>query len=220
MPADPQRVSSDVERILELLEPSRFKNDIREGIGGMLVSRAQNAFVDEEWDGEKWPKKYPGSEPPFINKAAALKDLLDRGKVREDALRQEHPLQGMTGMMLKTVSDRSFSSASGQSGGFEVQVGWGSGPAKSYAAVHMLGGTTEQRITQGARDNLRKQKEASGTSPEMKEALTKKMGFVNSQDELVTRGNKRPALGITPTIGEDIQRWIEDYFAGKWRPVA
>jgi phage gpG-like protein len=219
MPADPQRVAPDVERLLDLLEPANFKRDIREGIGGLLVARAQKAFVDKEWDGEKWPDKYPGMEPPFINKAAALNDLLNRDKVLEDTLDQGNPLQ-LKGTMLKSVSDRSFYSARSVTGAVEVQVGWGSGPAKEYAAVHMLGGTTKQRITQSARDKLKKQKEASGTSPDMKKALTERMGFVNSQDELVTQVNKRPALGITKQIGEDIQRWIQDYFSGKWRPVA
>lgn len=219
MPADPQRVATDVERLIDLLDPSRFKNDIREGIGGLLVSRAQNAFVDQEWDGEKWPDKYPSMGKPFINKAAALSDLNNRGKVLRDTLDQGNPLQ-LKGHMLRSVSDRAFNSASGRRGGYEVQVGWGFGPAKDYAAIHMLGGTTKQRITQGARDALKKQKAASGTTPEMKKALTERMGFVNSQDELVTQVHRRPALGITKQIGEDIQRWVQDYFSGKWRPVA
>ena len=219
MPSIPEPTRDDplwlsLRKILNRLEemPKAMRSDANVGIDWILISQTQMAFVEGGLGGEKWPVNYPKQSGVFINTAGALARLNAGHTIVPSLWKRTNPLRGTTGFLLDSVSPGStrFSRMAKTN---TVEVGWGTGPAKQYAAIHQMGGKSTQRIKDKARKTLKK--EIKRFKGEKKKAVKEKLGFIFSQDVLVTKVHRRPMLGIIPETKEEIREFLVDYVEGR-----
>lgn len=200
--------ATEIYERLDSIDRALKPRNARVGVAALIMAAAHKAFREREFGGIKWPQRYPGLPAPFINKAAAL-NRLNRGLALPPVIFDRgKPLQ-LSGQMLQEISSDAFSKTHR---GNTLEVGWG-GPAKTYAGIHQLGGKTSQRITERARTRLAEiRAKASGNE---RQAIDAHMGFVQSQDVLVTRVNQRPAIGWTEEVKEKINMFLVEFVEGK-----
>jgi len=172
-------------------------------IGAMMVAQGQRAFTERRLGEFRWPERYPGEPEPFINKAAALRDLNRGTPVKKRRLNRQ-PVLRDTGQLLRSLNWRI-------TGRRSVEAGVGSGPAKQYAGKHQRGDIDSQKVKPIARTTLEDQ--IKGARGEMKSALGK-MRSVVAEDELTTRINQRPFIGLTPQTRKDIKDIVKDFLEG------
>jgi len=167
------------------------------GIGVLLESAAQKAFLDQKLGDEEWEGRYPGQEDPFINLAGSVADFND-GKTRPLARRfQRRPVLRDTGNLMGSIASRIR-------GKTKVETG----SAVSYAAAHQWGGWSTQAITSGAKKRMEKWWQTKQGKP----YALKMMGLLG-MEQLETEVNARPFLGITTETEEDIAAALEIYLA-------
>ena len=200
--------AADIYRRLDGIDRALKPKNARVGIAALIVAAAHKAFKEEEFGGVKWAKRYPNLPAPFINKAAAL-NRLNRGLALPDSVfTRGKPLQ-LSGQMLREIGSDAFSRVNR---GNTLEVGWG-GPASGYAGIHQLGGKSRQRITQSARAKLAKIREDS--SGNKRRAIDAQMGFVRTNDVLITNVHARPSIGWTPEVKEKIGMFLTEFLEGK-----
>ena len=185
-----------------------LRGNARVGISALILSHAHKAFVKEEFGGIKWARRYPNMGAPYINKAAALHRLNRRLGLPPVIFDRGKPLQ-LSGQMLQELNPAAFGKVHR---GNTLEVGW-SGPAKKYAGIHQLGGTTRQPIKESARTSLAKRRSEASASE--KKAIDARLGFIRTNDVLVTKVNQRPSIGWTAEVKDDINMFLVEFLEGK-----
>lgn len=181
----------------ELLRRLRDPRPALRGIGALLAAQGQRAFLEKRLGSFGWPTRYPGQDEPFLNVAAALRDLNLGRPVRQRRLDRE-PVLRDEGELFRSLNFLVTGSTRVEAGVF--------GAAAQYADTHQAGRESRQRVTQTARETLtRQRRRARGR---MREAL-KKLGFIYSVDEVVTKVARRPFVGVTERTERDIRRTVE-----------
>jgi hypothetical protein len=128
------------DRLDRLREALRDPSDLTKQIGALGVGSAQRAFKDQALGNLKWPARYEGMAPPFINIAGALQDFnAGRKKPKPNRFVDRPALidEGMRGGMLGTLTFQSRN---------PFVAEWGSD--KPYALGHQLGLPSEVRVSE------------------------------------------------------------------------
>lgn len=128
------------DRLDRLREALRDPSDLTKQIGAMGVGSAQRAFKDQALGDLKWPARYEGMSPPFLNIAGAIQDFnAGRKKPKPNRFVDRPALidEGMRGGMMGTLTFRAKSPFISE---------WGSD--KPYALQHQQGLQSEVRVTE------------------------------------------------------------------------
>ncbi len=171
-------------------------------IGAFLVALAQDAFRQRRLGGKTWPTRYASMPDPFINIAAAVRDLNQGGAIKGRRFRRE-PVLMDTGALFRGINFRVV--------GNRLLVGF-SRPTQGYGSIHQFGGESSIPVTQGAREGLTAElRRAEG---EKKEAL-KRLGFIYSVSSVETDVAERPIFGWTRRANEEIPRLAKAFYERK-----
>lgn len=185
----------------ELLRRLRDPRPALRGVGALLAAQAQRAFTEKRLGSFRWPTRYPGQSEPFVNTAAALRDLNLGRPVRQRRLERE-PVLRDEGELFRSMNFQVTGRARVEAGVF--------GPAAQYAGAHQAGRESKQRVTETARQTLsRHRRRARGR---MREAL-EKLGFIFGVDELRTKVHRRPFVGVTDETERDIREAVERFYS-------
>lgn len=189
---DAERITK---RIRALLEDPR---DLLAKVGAVLSAQAQKAFLEQEFDGEEWPERYPSQEDPFINIAGALSDF-SGGSVAPRGRRFDRRPAAMDTkrLFLALDSDEAVRTPST----FVVEVG----PDVEYASRVQFGGRSSQPVTQEAKKKIGK-----WLSRKEGEPYFFKLFFLTGEiTELETEVAPRPYLGLTEESRQKIVAILE-----------
>lgn len=128
------------DRLDRLREALKDPSDLTKQLGAVGVGSAQRAFKDQALGDLKWPARYEGMEPPFINIAGALQDFNAGRKKPKPKRFVDRPAlidEGMRGGMLGSLTFQSRN---------PFVAEWGSD--KPYALGHQLGLQSEVRVSE------------------------------------------------------------------------
>lgn len=179
-----------------------------------LESGAQRAFVEQRLGDRVWPRRYPSSPDPFVNKASLLDWLNDGGNILDRHFDRRPALMG-SGVLAGSIS--------GRVRGNVAEVG----SAVPYAGLHQWGGTSTQPVTETAKSTIAKfigwEKDSEGDwVPKARQGARQKENAekYGSQllhllfaSELATEVVQRPFLGITDEMERDIVESLETFVA-------
>lgn len=194
------------------------------GIRGILKAQSQDCFKRQAFGEIKWPARYPSQRSPKLNVAGAVQDLAKKPRIKAHRF-QDRPALIDTGILRRDITSVIKPASTGD----YVQLG----VSKTYAKVHQQGGETRAPITQTIRDNLKiflkslRTKRGGYKQPGKKyakalatqglsggevmyKAVRKRLGFLFKVNELVTKVNARPFLGITDESIRKTERLIID----------
>ena len=165
---------------------------ILEGVGGMLVSQAQNAFKEQRFGDEVWPPRYPNQSAPKVNVAGVLSDINHGGKPKSRRF-EDRPALLDQGDLMKSIAPTIE--------GTTVTHG----SSLPYAQVSHAGGESTQEVHPFAvlvlKDFLKKNKQYS-----------KKLGFLLHVPSLTTNHVPRPFIGLTDETEAKMIKLLEDFF--------
>lgn len=187
-----------------LRNPERILNQI----GIKLLADAQKAFRNEEFDGEKWPARYPGQKPPYVNIAGLIADFI-AGKTKPPARRFQNRPAGVDTKQTKnsltvgraiSVDPLSVTVSSNTDGAIAMSTG----------------GTTVQQITKQVKERLaawmrtakRRIKRRQGDNRPIRDedSAAARLGWLFSKKSLVTKSAVRPFLGLSRKSAAEIVR--------------
>lgn len=185
--------SADVKRLRDRIHDL---TPILDTIGNTMVSHSQEAFKKSQFGTFRWPKQY-GSQSPYIHRAGALQDLLSGGSIKARRFERGNPLID-AGHLSGSLDYRVV-------GGDTVEYG----SALPYAGLHQTGGTSEQTVTKEAKKRLgkefKKARKAGGTRYEQ----IKKLAILFHLATMKTKVFRRPFVGTTDEMENDIRENIE-----------
>lgn len=179
------------EKIARIEKKLRDPHVALDQIGVLMVAESQRAFKQQEFNGQKWDERAPvnvfgiiadfkgGANSPPKRRFERRPVLIDKGAT------------GLRGSIVHAVK------------GDTVEVG----TAKSYAAVHMTGGTVEsETFTSAIRRKLWRWLKKQ--SPELK----KQMGWLMNKKFVDTKLKAtvpaRPFLGITAETRKTVRKIV------------
>jgi phage gpG-like protein len=131
-----------------LLKLLRNPLPLMKALGAFFVADAQQAFVEQSFDGKQWPGRYPGQAEPFINKAGALQDLTHGSTIKARRF-QRRPAAMDEGFRSGGLAGSISFKVIGKN---ELQVG----SNVDHAEIINKGGISTMPITQTMKDNLAK----------------------------------------------------------------
>ena len=180
---------------LDNLEP------LLEAIGALLVEQSDLAFAEQRLGEFVWAERYPSQDEPFINIAAALRDLDEAPRIFDRRF-DRRPALVDTQQLVKSIQP--------QVTGEDTVV---AGTTVEYAPTHQHGLDTLMLITETMRNNLAI---VLSSTPEgsRKEAIRKLRPVVKDK-ELITQVGPRPFLGTTDQLEQDVKRLTEDHINGR-----
>jgi phage gpG-like protein len=190
---NPTPIASGI--IKSLRDKLDHPEDILQGVGGMLVSQAKQAFRDQKFGDEVWPPRYPNQSAPKVNVAGVLSDI-NAGRAPKSRRFEDRPALMDIGDLQKSITP----SIEG------TTVTHGS--SLPYAQVSHAGGISTQDVHPFARiplaNFLRNNKQ-----------YRKKLGFLFHVPSLTTHHVPRPFIGLTDETEAKIVRLMEDFFGCK-----
>ena len=172
-------------------------------IGEMAVSYSQAAFEEQEWDGVRWPERYPGMKDPVINIAGALGDL-NKGSTIHSHRFSRRPVLRDTGLLFDSIRPQRLARNS-------VEIGV-AGPAQNYANTQQQGGESTIPVTSAAKKGLTK---FLKRRPE----FTDKVGYLLGAGvtEYKVKAVGRQFIGVTESLEKDIALLVERWLSGDRR---
>jgi len=174
-------------------------------IGAFLLADAQKAFKEERLGNIRWPARYPSQRDPKVNIAGIVSDFI-QGRVRPPKRRfQDRPALRDTSNLLRSLSNRGKAI---RTGSLFVEVG----TTIQYAPQHQWGGESKQAVNQNVKKLL-----AGFLKKKANKKYRERLGFLFQRDELRTKINQRPFLGITTETEYKIIRFLVEGFGQKAR---
>lgn len=173
--------------------------DLLNRIGAHLAGLSQAAFVDERYGTDSWPKQYPGmDDEEFLHVAGILSDLNAGGRIKERRFRRKVPLHD-TGELAGSITHKVL-------GKDAVEVG----TTVDYAATHQFGLLSEQTITKQARRGLYEfLYTPTGKPRKARVKFRDRLGWMFTEDLMITDVAERPFLGMTDEAEKDIREITE-----------
>ncbi len=131
-----------------LLKLIRDPRPLMKALGVFFASDAQQAFVDQAFNGKSWAPRYPSQSEPFINKAGAIQDLTHGSTIkprrfqrRPAAMDEGFRAGGLAGSITYRLIGKN-----------QIEIG----STNDHAETVNRGGISEIPITQTVKDNLAK----------------------------------------------------------------
>jgi len=184
-------IEGDADTVGRSLEDRR---GLLNALGQVAVSYFQRAFVLQRLGSENWPERYPMQTAPKANIAGILSDL-NKGSMPAAKRFEARPaLQGMGSLITHQVLSDDV-----------VEVGVDPSIAP-WASVHQTGGWTSQEVTSTGRRGLWR---LLKKRPDLKSTL----GFLFRTPVLETRVNRRPFVGVTDELADDLTTILEQEIA-------
>lgn len=182
----------DLRELLENPKPVLFQ------AGAIMAAGSERAFTEQRFGSIPWPERYPNQTEPFINVAGALADFekgraapLPRRFVRRPALKDREMLA------------QSITFALSGPDGVEV------GSSLPYANVHQHGGVSTQRVSETAKQAMRKWLQTPQGSAFRGKLIPLTQPNVTQHDTEVVQ---RPFVGISDEIESELIDMIEKEF--------
>ena len=201
--------------ISRLMAAVENPESILKKIGALGAAESQKAFEDQSFGGIEWPKRYPNQQYPTINIAGVLADFA-AGKNKPKINRmQARPALVDTSTLKRTLTYRVRYTPSDYG-----KVRWGS--PVDYAQKHQDGGTSTFIITDDMKKrikswlykkdgNLKKGRQLERYNE--KDIARKMRPFMSaSRDEYTVNIVRRPFVGVTRELGQDIKKMLKMHF--------
>lgn len=185
--------------------PKKATEGLMKQWGAMMVETSQRSFVEQKLGEWEWPARYQGMSSPFINIAGTLQDF-NQGRANPKPNRfQDRPAlvdNGMRGGLWGSISYQ-------VTGPKEVAAG----SNKSHSGLHQQGGQSVVRVTeegyQRGRNWLFTKK---GDPKKGREGYVEKLWPALFQRSHRVNVAKRPHVGVTPQLAQDMIRATSEYF--------
>tara|TARA_R110000824_G_scaffold89186_1_gene218906 strand:+ start:845 stop:1378 length:534 start_codon:yes stop_codon:yes gene_type:complete len=172
-----------------------------------MVFESREAFRNQEWNGKKWPERYPNQGQPKVNIAGIVSDLRQGFKPSKRRFVARPALED-TGRLIGSITYRA-------KGPYEVEVG----SNVPYASLMQTGGISRQSVTKSVRKNLaqflrdlRGTKKGKKRKKGPKDLIAQRLGFLFSIEQLETQIVPRQFLGVNEKIEKALAKSIESYF--------
>jgi len=169
--------------------------EILQGVGGMLVSQAKNAFTEQKFGDEVWPPRYPNQTAPKVNVAGVLSDINHGGKPKSRRF-EDRPALMDIGDLYKSINFTVDGTTVTHSSSLP------------YAQVSHAGGQSTQAVHPFARIVLAEFLKSN-------KQYRKKLGFLFHVESLTTNHVPRPFIGLTDDTEAKMIRLLEDFFGAK-----
>jgi len=163
--------------------------------GALVVSQAQRAFREQEFDGKPWPGRYPNQEDPVVNLAGVVQDL-EGGLEKPKANRfDRRPAGKDSGGLWNSIIDKSQSVK--VSGTYAVEVG----SVLEQASRIQFGGVHSQSVSPSTRQKIGRYIKTAEGAPHWWRLL-----FLTADEttEISTDVVPRPYLGMTQELERKI----------------
>jgi phage gpG-like protein len=187
---NPTPIASGI--IKSLRDKLDHPDEIFQGIGGMLVSQAHQAFNEQKFGDEVWPPRYPNQSAPKVNVAGVLSDINHGGKPKSRRF-EDRPALMDQGDLYKSIN-------------FTVDGTTVTHTSSlPYAQVSHAGGPSTQAVHPFARIVLA---EFLKTNKQYR----KKLGFLFNVESLTTNHVPRPFIGLTDDTEAKMIKLMGDFF--------
>lgn len=180
-------------------------------IGALNVEASQNAFNEQKFGKFKWPERYPNQRAPKLNVAGALSDF-NAGKKNPKPIRfEDRPALMDTGHLQQSITFQVLNSTTEETG-----------TTKPYANLHQQGGKSTQPVTNTAKEGIADWLWTPSTSKgpiflrkfrKGRAEYAKHLVPLLFKSSLVTNVNKRPFIGMTDELMNNIIQTIIRYFS-------
>lgn len=164
---------------------------LMERIGQYLVRVCQVAFLNQSFDGERWPAR---SAPGILG---IVQDLTDSPEVRESRF-TDRPALVQSGALRRSIR--------ALPGTKTVRIT----SSLPYAALHQHGGSSSLPVTQAVRQNL-------ATFLRSRPNLRPKLGFLFRAAAVSAEVPARPFLGVPESSRPKLQEIARDWFEQRAR---
>ncbi len=188
---------------------------LAKAVGQRMVYESREAFRNQEWNGKKWPERYPNQGQPKVNVAGIVSDLRQGFKPAKRRFVARPALED-TGRLIGSITYRA-------KGPFEVEVG----SNVPYASLMQTGGISRQSVSKSVRKNLaqflrdlrgtkkgskKKGQKRKKRKKGPKDLIAQRLGFLFSVEQLETQIVPRQFLGVNEQIEKALAKSIESYF--------
>jgi len=190
---NPTPIASGI--IKSLRDKLDHPDEIFQGVGGLLVAQAHQAFRDQKFGDEVWPPRYPNQSAPKVNVAGVLSDINHGGKPKSRRF-EDRPALLDQGDLMKSIAPTID--------GTTVTHG----SSLPYAQVSHAGGQSTQAVHPFARIVLAEFLKSN-------KQYRKKLGFLFNVESLTTNHVPRPFIGLTDETEEKIIRIMEIFLGCK-----
>lgn len=191
-----------LDRLAEAVEDP---TPILKKIGGLGKQSSIDAFENQEFAGVKWPRYYPNQPAPSFNIAGILTDLAGGQKEPSDRDINPRPVLVKSGALKTTLAMEVNSQ--------DASVRWGT--PLDYGQIHQDGGKSTIPVTPQAKEKLKNWLfTKSGKVRKGKERAAKVLGKYTKDkvNQYTVNVARRPFVGITKQMGEDIKEMLKRHF--------
>lgn len=180
-------------------------------IGALNVEASQKAFEEQKFGRFTWPERYPNQGGSKLNVAGALSDFNAGKKNPKPSRFEARPALLDTGHLQKSITYEVPNSTT------EI-----TGTAMHYANLHQHGGVSIQPITSTAKEGIkdwlfipssRKGPFVTWKYRKGREQYGNRLGALLFKSDLRTNVNKRPFIGMTEELFNNIMQTIIRYFS-------
>lgn len=187
----------DYDSVVKVIATLKQKEGLLKGIGDMMVAASHQAFDEQRFGSVDWPQRYPNQNPPFLNVAGAVADFSSgRSEPKSRRFNPRPALRDTSSMMLsiaREVTDKET-----------VEIGTN----VPYAPIHQFGGVSSQRVSKDTKKRIAKWLLKDKGKPYRDKLLPLLKPNLTTWD---TEVNRRPFLGVTPKLADDIRDAVVDH---------
>lgn len=194
--------AGDRDRVLaRFRELAEDPTEVMKVVGIVIASSAERAFEEQGIPGDPWLPRYPNQNPPKVNKAGLVSDLLQGSSIKGRRF-TDRPALMDTGRLLRSLA---WEQSVDTRGSHIVEVG----SNVPYASIHQFGGTSRQPLTPVVKDGIWKFINTEQGSPYYLKLLPL---VAPKNDVLETEVWPRPFLGMWPELAREIADTVEEEF--------